>query len=89
MLFMKNAACLRLPSLLLLLAVTSCGSTLPPQALLVVPEAAIPSLSAELKKPPLPSGAYWSDVTQFRKDWQDTLKALPPKSGASSPSTSR
>jgi hypothetical protein len=68
--------------LLVSLLLSSGCSNLPQKATApaVVKEAAIPKLSAELRKEPLPSGAYWQRVTQWRKVWEETLRTLPPRS---------
>lgn len=87
--YAKNAACLRLLSLVLLLAATGCATTQPPSPPVAVPEPVIPPLSNELKKSPLPTGAYWSDVMQWRSDWQDTLKSLRDKYEGSLPPSKR
>jgi hypothetical protein len=77
--FTKSAA--RLTWLSLLAAALVGCSSAPPQPLppAVVPPPAIPRLSPELSKEPLPSGSYWERVTRWRKDWAETLKTLPPK----------
>lgn len=70
----------RLTLSVLLLLLAACSSAPPlPSPPGVVKEPAIPVLSNELKKEPAPSGAYWSRVTQWRKDWEETLKTLPRK----------
>lgn len=48
---------------------------------------AIPALSAELKREPLPSGSYWENVIKWRQTWDETLKTSQPKSEASSKAT--
>jgi hypothetical protein len=78
--YAKNEGWLLAAWLLVCLSVTGCAAT-PPQPPVVVPESVIPKLSDELKKLPEPSGAYWGRVTQWRKDWAETLKTLRPKSG--------
>lgn len=80
--FAKTAAWRVLPLLLICLVVTSCAT--PPQlppAPEPIKEAVIPPLSPEQREQPLPSGAYWSDVTQWRNDWAATLKNLQDKYG--------
>lgn len=79
--FEKRSVWQLLLSLLLALSVTSCATTPKPSPPVVVPEAAIPKLPSEMRKAPEPSGAYWSRVMRWRKDWQETLKTLQPKSG--------
>lgn len=77
----KSSAKLKLLSLLVALSASAC-SPLPPKPALPAPavkDSVIPALSPELSKEPLPSGSYWGAVTQWRKEWGDTLKTLPPK----------
>jgi hypothetical protein len=80
--FVKTIAWRAQLLLLTCLVVTSCAQTPPlPAPPVVVPEATVMPLSPEQKKPPLPSGAYWQLVTQWRNDWQATLKSLQDKYG--------
>lgn len=78
--FEKTGAWRVLLLLLTCLVVTSCATT-PPQPPVPTKAAIIPPLSPEQKAPPLPSGAYWSLVTQWRNDWAATLKTLQDKYG--------
>lgn len=77
--YAKNAEWHVLLWLLTCLFVTSCATTPLPSPPEVTKEATVQPLSSELKKPPEPSGAYWSRVTQWRKVWRETLKTLQAK----------
>lgn len=86
--FLSNAARLLLLCVMGLL-LAACSSTPHASSPPSVAPPAIPPLSPELKREPLPTGSYWNSVTQWRKTWGETLKTLQPKSEASSGSTSR
>lgn len=79
--YAKNDGWLLAAWLLVCLLVTSCAATLQPSPPLVLEESVIPALSNELKTPPEPTGAYWSRVTEWRKNWETELNTLRGKYG--------
>lgn len=86
MLSLKNAARLLLLSAMVMMF-AACSSMPPADSPPAIPAPSIPPLSNELKKEPLPSGSYWANVIKWRQTWDETLKASPPKSEASSAPT--
>lgn len=76
--------------MLSLLMATGCASlSAPSPAPLVIHDQPFPKPPASLMTPPLPSGAYSNPVHSWQSEAEAKLKALPTKSGASSPSSTK
>lgn len=84
--YLKNATSWLL--LFVMAPLLAACSSMPQSASPVVEPPAIPALSPELKREPLPSGSYWANVIKWRKTWDETLKSLESKSEDSKPNTS-
>jgi hypothetical protein len=75
-------------SALLFLILSGCASSSTPSpAPIVIQRSPLPNPPPDLMQPPKSSGAYLDPVTQWRRKAEETLKALPIKSAASSPSS--
>lgn len=79
MTFVKRSGLLMLLCVMALLLAACSSAPQQPSPPLVVAPPAIPKLSPDLSKEPLPSGSYWGRVISWRKTWDETLKSLPPR----------